>query len=74
MIFADYESSSGILDDWIKWTLGGPVSFLVQQAPYSPAFSHQVVQAAIQLALTMLSIIWLQWIGYRLGRYKKVAK
>jgi hypothetical protein len=74
MIFADYESSNGILDDWIKWTLGGPVSFLVQQAPYSPAFSHQVVQAAIQLALTMMSIIWLQWIGYRLGRYKKAAK
>jgi hypothetical protein len=74
MIFADYESSNGILDDWIKWTLGGPVSFLVQQAPYSPAFSHQVVQAAIQLALTMLSIIGLQWIGYRLGRYKKGTK
>jgi len=71
VLFAEAESVNGILGDWIEWTLGIPVNFFVYQANPGPAFSHQVVQGAIQVLLTILSISWLQWIGYRVGRYEQ---
>ena len=71
VLFAEAENANGIIGDWIEWTLGIPVNFFVYQANHGPAFSHQVVQGAIQVVLTILSITWLQWIGYRVGRYEQ---
>jgi hypothetical protein len=60
------------LYSWIDLTLGIPWGILrLQQAWDARAISHQVMQGAIQVGLTILSIYWLRAWGYRVGPYEE---
>lgn len=60
------------LYSWIDLTLGIPWGILgAQQAWDTRAIAYQVMQGAIQVVLTILSIYWLRGLGYRVGPYEK---
>lgn len=59
------------LYSWIDLTLGIPWGVLGSQQNWDTrAISYQVMQGAIQVGLTILSIYWLRALGYRVGPYE----